>query len=112
MTAVDKTALLGQKFGYEDVEIPGVGMVRIRALTRSEAIKIQGEELIAEIMECKLLALAMVEPKMTEEEIQEWQDTSPAGQMQPVVKAILKASGMVEEVTREAYDDFRGRRRP
>ena len=109
---IDKAALLGQKFGYEDVEIPGVGTVTIHALTRSEAIKIQADEMLAEVMECKLLALAMVEPKMTEEEIQEWQDTSPAGQMQPVVKAILHASGMVEEVTREAYDDFRGRRRP
>lgn len=109
--AIDKAVLLGQKFGYEDVEIPGVGVVTIRALTRGEAIRIQGDEMLAEVMECKLLAMAMVDPKMTEEEVKEWQDTSPAGQMQPVVKAILVLSGMTEEVTREAYDDFRGRRR-
>lgn len=109
--AVDKNALLRQKFGTEEVEIPGVGTVTIRALTRGEAIRIQGDEMIAEVAECKLLSLAMVDPVMTEEEVQEWQDTSPAGQMQPVIKAILAASGMVEEVTREAYNDFRGRHR-
>lgn len=109
--AIDKKALLNQAFGTQDVEIPGVGTVTIRALTRGEAIRIQGDEMLAEEAECKLLALAMVDPVMTEDEIQEWQDTSPAGQMQPVIKAILAASGMVEEVTRDAYADFRGRRR-
>jgi hypothetical protein len=109
--AVDKNTLLSQKFGTRDVEIPGVGTVTIRALTRGEALKIQGDEMVAEIMECRLIALAMVDPQMTEEEIQEWQDASPAGQMQPVIQAILEASGMSEEVTKEAYADFRGRPR-
>ena len=44
-------------------------------------------------MEKKLLSLAMVDPKLTEEEVGEWQAASAAGELEPV-RAIMELSGL------------------
>lgn len=99
--------LLAERFGVEEVELPGLGTVKVRPLTRAEAMKIRGVELSVDEMERKLLALAMVDPKMTEEQVGRWQDVSPAGELQPVAEAIVRISGMEQAAGKAAYADFR-----
>jgi hypothetical protein len=105
---VNIDTLLGQAFGVEEVELPGVGTVKVRPLTRAEALGLRGVELDAAEMEQRLLALAMVEPRMSEEQVARWQAVSPAGQLEPVGSAIIRLSGMEKAAQRAAYDDFRG----
>lgn len=105
--AVTKADLLKQRFGQEPIEIPGVGEVRIRALSRAEALELQGVELPVAEMERKLLSLALVEPKLTEAEVGEWQAASPAGELQPVVTAITRLSGLEPTAAKEAVKSFR-----
>lgn len=107
MSTVDKAALLKKRFGVEDVEIPGVGTVQVRPLSRAEAMKVQGVEMDAEAMERLLVSRAMVSPELTEEEVGEWQANSPAGELQPVVEAIVRLSGMEQKSAKSAYADFR-----
>jgi hypothetical protein len=104
---IDKTALLAKRFGVHDVEIPGVGTVQVRPLSRAEALELQGKELDAAVMEQRLLALALVAPKLTEAEVAEWQANSPAGELEPVGDAILVLSGMKKESAKEAVKTFR-----
>lgn len=104
---IDKAALLKQRFGEEEVEIPGVGTVRVRALTRGEALQVQGVESDVAELERKLIAWAMVEPKLTENEVKTWQDSSPAGELQTITEAIVRLSGMEQHAQREAMKKFR-----
>ena len=107
MGTVSKADLLKRRFGVEDVAIEGVGTVKVRALSRAEALSLQGVEMTVEDMERKLLALAMVDPKLTEDEVAQWQANSPAGELQPVVLAITRMSGLEQTAAKEAVQQFR-----
>lgn len=91
----------------EDVEVPDLGTVRIRALTRSEALEFEGKPMEPAELDLKLLAIGMVEPKLTEAELAEVQANTPAGLMQPVAKAIARLSGMEATAPKEAVKRFR-----
>lgn len=97
--------------GPEEIEVPGVGTVTIRPLTRAEALGMQDVDMRADVMEQKLLAMAMVDPQLTEDEVAEWQANSPAGLMHDVVLRIIEISGMHQVAAKSAYADFRGRQR-
>lgn len=86
--------LLGQAFGVEEVPLPGGGLVKVRPLSRKEALSIQGVELDVDVMEQRLVAAALLEPKLTEAQVAKWQEVSAAGQIQAVVEAITRISGM------------------
>lgn len=103
---ISKEDLIKTRFGVEDVEIPGVGTVKVRPLTRGEALQLQGVEMDVVEMEQKLLSRAMVEPKLTEAEVKEWQDNSAAGEIQVITEAIIRLSGMEQYAAREAMKRF------
>lgn len=104
---VSKTDLLKKRFGEEEVEVPGVGAVRVRALTRGQALELQGQEMEVAEMERRLISTAMVEPTLTEEEVRQWQDNTPAGELQGVMEAIVRLSGMEAHAGKAAYQQFR-----
>ena len=104
---VSKEALLAKRFGVFDVEIPDVGTVQVRPLSRAEALAVQGVEMPAAIMEQKLIAKAMVSPRLTEDEVRLWQENSPAGELEPVGNRIMELSGMKPESAKEAVKTFR-----
>jgi len=105
--ALSKTDLLRKRFGVEDVEIPGVGIVRLRPLSRAEVLELEGKEMPAAVAEQKLVARAMVEPKLTEDDVAQWQANSPAAEIQPVIEAIARMSGIEPNVSKEALTQFR-----
>jgi hypothetical protein len=108
MATVDKAALLAKRFGVEDVEVPDVGTVQIRPLSRAEAHGLRGQEMDEQQMEIRLLALALVEPKLTEADVKEWQEAAPAGELEPVVRAILRLSGMEAQHAKATFPEVRG----
>lgn len=105
----DKAQLLNQATLPEaDVELDGVGTVRVRALSRYEIMlagKSTGDDPLA--MEQMMLSMAMVDPKLTKAEVEQWQKVSPIGQMQAVAGKINELSGVGESVQKEAYKSFR-----
>ena len=86
----------------DDVEIPGVGTVRVRALSRKEALK-TGQ--IADISErtAHIIAIAMVDPKMSVSEVKAWADVALAGELDPVDAKIAELSGMTDGAEKAAY---------
>lgn len=106
--AVDKDALFKPRTTEEELDVPGIGTIRVRALTRSEALEIRGKELPIAEMEQKLLAWAMVEPTLTVDEVRRWQDASAAGELEPITTAIARLSGMETSAPKEAMRRFRG----
>lgn len=81
--------------------------VTVRALTRGEFFRHRGKNLSVPQMERKLLALAMVEPEMSEDDIALWQDASRAQEIETVMKAVMILSGFgdddMEAAQRAAY---------
>lgn len=105
---ISKTDLLKKRFGVVDFEIPEVGTVQIRPLSRAEALTVQGVEMDAAEMEQKLVSMAMVEPKLTENDVKTWQENSPAGELEPVTQEIARISGLTQDAAKDAVKTFRG----
>ncbi|HET9876920.1 MAG TPA: hypothetical protein VFQ37_14335, partial [Mycobacterium sp.] len=85
------------------VEIPGVGTVRVRGISRVELLGIRkatddstmdGPRVLD--LERRMVALAMVDPVMTEAQVGEWQKVAPAGEVDKISNAISELSGLVE----------------
>lgn len=107
---MDKEKLLNAPNMFErDVEVPDVGVVRVRCLARGEVLRLYqgaGENPDLLDIEPKVLALGMVDPKLTEAEVRQWYDTAPFFIVQPLVETIMTMSGMKRGSAKEAVKEF------
>ncbi len=103
-----KALLMGRREATtEEVQLPSLGVsVTVRGLTRREALTVTGKPMPAEEAERKLLAMAMVSPPMTEDEVRTWQRNAPAGELQPIDAAIKRLSGMGETAVKDEMATF------
>lgn len=102
-----KAKLFKARLPEEEIDVPGVGKVRIRALSRAEAMKLRKmSSASVEVIERKLIALAMVDPVLTEDEVGKWQEASTAGELEVVSTRVSEISGMTEGAAKEAYKEF------
>lgn len=110
MAAVSKAALLAARgIGTETVTLEGVGDVVVRPLTRGEVLALQKQgEQDPDVMEQKLLAIALVEPKLTEADVKEWQAVAPAGELEPITEAVERLSGLRRTEVKDQMKRFRG----
>lgn len=104
---MDKELLFKPRLPEAEVELAGIGVVRVRGLSRAEALQVQAAK-GAEATERKTLTLGLVDPKLTEAEVGRWQAASAAGEIQAVAMRIAELSGMVEHADKEAYKSVRG----
>jgi hypothetical protein len=92
---LSREEILAKRTKVQTVTIPDVGDVKVRALTREEVLGIHGEgEMDVSAMEQKLIAVALVEPQLSAEDVAEWYSSAPAGELNPVTEAITKLSGL------------------
>lgn len=95
---VDRELLLKVRLAEEAVEIPGVGEVRVRALSRAELMEMhEGRDGRGQVgTEVFCLVRGLVAPALSEDDVRELLAGSPGGELQPVVDAIMRLSGMTE----------------
>lgn len=95
---LDREQLLKPRLPEETVEIDGVGEVRVRGLSRGEVIDLQAgrEERGMAGTEVFCLSNGLLEPELTEDDARALLEGSPAGELQPVVDAIMRLSGLTE----------------
>jgi hypothetical protein len=103
---MDKDLLFKARLPEGEIDVPGVGTVRVRGLTRGEVFAVQEVKGVA-YAERKILALGMLDPELTETEAGRWQESSPAGEMEPVVELIRELSGLAEDAPKTAMRSFR-----
>ena len=103
---MDKAALFAPRLPQSDVEIPGVGTVTVRGLSRVEAMLVQKAE-DPETRERKILAFGMVDPQITEHEAGKWQQASAAAELEQVTTVIANLSGLNPDAPKEAVKTFR-----
>lgn len=92
---MDKEALFTPRCPEEDIDIPNVGTVRVRGLTRVESLLISEMKGNA-ATERRVISLAMVDPPLTEAEVGQWQKASVAGELQAVAEVVQRLSGLNE----------------
>ena len=104
-----KARLLKSRLPEAEIDVEGVGTIRVRGLSRVEVMGVQsvkdgpGKALA---IERKILAAALVDPEMTEAEVGQWQKASTAGEMEPVTDKVGELSGMAEDAAKDAYKEF------
>ena len=102
---MDIELLFKPRLPEANVDIPGLGPVRVRGLNRAEAMMVQ-EAKGTEATERRILALGMVDPPMTEFQAGRWQKAATAGEIEPVSRKIAELSGMLDDSAKEAYKTF------
>lgn len=102
---MDKDLLFKPRLPEEEMQIPGIGTIRVRGLNRAEAMAIEAAKGI-EAKERKIIAFGMVEPQLTESEAGQWQRACPAGELEPVTTKIAQLSGMLPDSAKLAYREF------
>lgn len=116
---MDKELLFKPRLQEADVELPGVGTVRVRGLTQEERgecvregdIDAEGNPVISKgaAIARRLIAKAMIDPPMTLNDVDAWQRAAPAGELDQVALKVQELSGMLPGATKEAYKSVRGR---
>lgn len=87
----------------EPVPLPTLGQtVRVRGLSRREVLAMRhlrdkGILDTEEKWEAHMLSRTMVYPKMTFEQVLEWQGASPAGEMNPVTDKVSELSALNDD---------------
>lgn len=103
-----KARLLTRRLPEDEVEVPGIGVVRVRGLNRAEAMHVQAAKGKGpEATERRILALGLVDPPMTEAEVGQWQKASPGGEIEPVSTKIAELSGMLDSSAKDVVKTFR-----
>ena len=105
---MDKAALFKPRCPEADVELPGVGTVRVRGLTRAEVIEIGKGANDGRDMEPYSLSLAMVDPKLTEDEVRQWIAVATFGELEQLNHRINELSGIAGRADKEAYKSLPG----
>jgi hypothetical protein len=107
---MDKATLLAKRAGStRDVELPGVGTVTVRGLTRTEVKACKDED--GNTAENKLIAKGLVDPELSEDEVAQWLEGAPAGEYVAVMTAISELSGLAEGAQKSGVPAVRGRRK-
>lgn len=81
----------------DDVSLPGGQVVKVRGLTRYELVLNGKGTDDSNTIERRNLVTCMVEPKMTDEQVERWQKSQcSAGDIGKVCDAIRRLSGLAE----------------
>lgn len=104
---MDKEALFRPRLAEAEVQLDGLGTVRVRGLNRAEAMEVQGASGLA-AQERKIVAFGMLDPELTEAEVGQWAKAAPAGELERVSKAIAQLSGMLPGADKETYKSAGG----
>jgi hypothetical protein len=88
--------ILAKATGGEVVTLPSGGQVKVRGLSRDEAVELQTREGTA-ARDNFLIATGMTDPRMTEDDVAAWgKIEGAAGDTVAVSETITRLSGMVE----------------
>lgn len=93
---IDKEAFLKAALPEETILLAGLGEVRVRGLSRSEALSLGAHKDDPRALEQLIVRLGLVEPALSEDEVTAWFASAPAGLVDPIVKAVERLSGLGE----------------
>jgi hypothetical protein len=87
--------ILAKAVDHEVVTLPSGGQVKVRGLTRDEALNVQEAEGTA-ARDNLTISQGLVEPALSVEDVATWAATAPAADSIEISRAIARLSGMTE----------------
>lgn len=102
---LSKADLLAPDLPEEDYPWKG-GTIRIRALSREEALQVGDNKLDVKARERLILVMALVEPEIDNRDAGLWQRASKAGDLERLTQRIARMSGMLQEQLKEETNRF------
>lgn len=94
---MDKKKLLAAgRLPEETVPLPGVGTVKVRGLSRGEVLELRADNRADAEQERRYIAAAMLDPVLTEDEVEQWQKVARNDEFKPVIDAVYRLSGFAE----------------
>jgi hypothetical protein len=106
--SVDREQLLKPRLPEGEVEIEGLGVVLVRGLSRAEVLE-NLQEVDREVpgaFERRMVSLALVEPRLSEDDVATWQQGSLPFEVERVVEKINELSALSREAAKDAYRGF------
>ncbi len=107
---MDKAKLLGDRMPTETVAVAG-GEVVVRALSRKaiHMLKPDTDDGDGLAVERRMVHFGMVDPALSEEEVEQWFNSAPQSEIQRVTDTISRLSGIgrfsEKEATKSAADE-------
>jgi len=101
-----KEKLLSDRLPRDVVPIDGVGDVTVRGLSRQEVLDSGRAEWDSDEREVQTVALCMVEPRMTPNEVREWRTVSDQDEIWNVYTKIMVLSKLAKESAKAVYQEF------
>jgi hypothetical protein len=101
-----KAALFTVSLPVEDYELPDVGTIKIRGLSRREAVRLDNAP-DAAARDVIIFRAGIVEPALTENEIRRMMDARPAGELEDLSRRIAELSRLLPGADQEQYKSVR-----
>jgi hypothetical protein len=99
---LDRETLLKARLPEREITLEGVGELRVRALSRAEAMRLKEFSDKAVEGETLVLKLGVVDPVLSDDDVRAWRDVAPADEIETVLGAILDLSGLTPDEARSA----------
>jgi hypothetical protein len=105
MAMLSKESLLARTLPQQDVDLAD-GTVRVRALSRTEAVHVATFGNDVNAAEVFIITCALIEPQLTEDEVRGWRDVAPTGEIDAVANTVLELSGLTPAAAEAALHRF------
>lgn len=109
---IDKETFLKGLTPERVVALPGLGDVRVRGLTRAEAVSLAEHKDNTGALERIIIHMGLVEPSLTMDEVNSWYASSPAGLTDLIISAVEDLSGMKKGADKSGVPGVRKGQRP
>lgn len=104
---MDKELLFKPRLPEDAVEVPGVGTVRVRGLSRLDVLTMQrADRETPGAFERKMLSLALIDPELTEDDVERWQRAANPEEIDPVLDKVNELSALDKQAAKDAYKEF------
>lgn len=100
---MDKETFLKPRLPETAVEIPGVGTVRVRGLSRAEILDVQAMDDDKATVERFVLTVGLVDPQLTGGEVDVWRAGVTTDEVVLVMAAIKDLSALEDGAANAAY---------
>jgi hypothetical protein len=120
MGQLTKAQILARKYGRDVVDLGDGETVTVRGLSRNEADRVAAAEKTVERdvspkvkQDAVMISIGLVDPVLSVDEVIDWFDDAPAGDIKAIAQRIAELSGMGEGQGKQATKSVprrRGRR--
>lgn len=84
----------------DDVEVPGVGWVRVRAMSRWETTHIQGLGDNRQKQDAEAIRIATVRPLLTADDVSAWRKAGRVMELETIARKINELSGIGKDAAK------------